>query len=37
MTEGLPPGPEEMDAAIKPVQDEIFRALFEQVGSSRRW
>jgi hypothetical protein len=28
MTEGLPPGPEEMDAAIKPVQDELFPALF---------
>src|SRR5262245_28891775 len=28
MTEGLPPGPEETDTAIKPVQDELFRALF---------
>jgi hypothetical protein len=34
MTESLPPGPEEMDAAMKPVQDELFRALFSHARAN---
>jgi len=35
MTESLPPGPEETDAAMKPVQDELFRAVFAYARANK--